>query len=457
MTTHDAEIAVIGAGIVGIATAYYLATRHGCRQVLLVEANQPMALTSAQSGENYRNWWPHPVMTALTDHSIGLMEEIARATGNRFHMSRRGYLLATREAHPDALLEQLHVGYGDMAHTAIRMHRSGSSPSYAPPVTDDWQVAPDGVDVLNHRDLIARHFPDLDPAFATLLHIRRAGDISSQQLGQYMLEEIRAAGGRWRKTNVQAVTTTGKGFVVDVEAAGVAERVRADVIVNAAGPFAGHIATLHGETLPISNVLQQKIAFPDRRRAISRQMPFTIDLDGQSIAWSAEERELLAGDPSIARLLEPMPGNIHCRPDGGEHGEWIKLGWAYNTEPSEPARDPALDAHFPDIVLRAASRMLPRLSPYIGALPRERRHYGGYYTMTAENWPLIGPARTPGVFIATALSGYGTMAACAAGDLCARAIMSAPAPDFVGPLSLARYDDAPLMAELLAMQSRGVL
>lgn len=50
-----------------------------------------MALTSAQSGENYRNWWPHPTMVAFTNRSIDLMEEIAKDSGNNIiNMNRRG-------------------------------------------------------------------------------------------------------------------------------------------------------------------------------------------------------------------------------------------------------------------------------------------------------------------------------------------------------------------------------
>lgn len=84
------DIAIIGAGNIGIAVAYYLVTRHDAKRVVLLDPGDPMALTSAQSGENYRNWWPHPVMTAYTDHAIDLLEDIARASGNRIHMNRRG-------------------------------------------------------------------------------------------------------------------------------------------------------------------------------------------------------------------------------------------------------------------------------------------------------------------------------------------------------------------------------
>jgi glycine/D-amino acid oxidase-like deaminating enzyme len=454
--SHDTEIAVVGAGIVGIATAYYLAVHHRRTRLLILDQGQPMTLTSAQSGENYRNWWPHPIMTAFTDHSIALMEDIARKTDNRLHMTRRGYLLCSRDANPDALLRQLYAGYGAVAERAIRVHDGKGRTTYHPPASTDWKLAPSGVDVLRDHNLIRNHFPNLDPTIATILHIRRAGDISGQQLGQYMLEEIRTAGGRFRQGCV-ATIEKGHRFKIEIEANGQRETVNADLIVNAAGPFASRVASMLGDALPILNVLQQKLAFPDRLGAISRQMPFTIDLDGQTIAWTPEEREVIAEDPSIVKFTQPMPGNIHCRPDGGERGQWIKLGWAYNATPSEPSREPALDPNFPEVVVRAASRMLPRLRPYIGALPRERSHYGGYYPMTEENWPILGASHTPGVFLATAVSGYGTMSACAAGDICARSLIGAPAPQFAESLSLARYRCKKLMAELQCTQSRGLL
>ena len=70
ISDSSAEIAVIGAGIAGIATAYYLCIAHGRQGIVLIDPRQPMSYTSAQSGDNYRNWWPHPVMSALTNDSI---------------------------------------------------------------------------------------------------------------------------------------------------------------------------------------------------------------------------------------------------------------------------------------------------------------------------------------------------------------------------------------------------
>jgi len=450
------DIAIIGAGNIGISVAYYLVVRHGAKDIVLLEPGDPMALTSAQSGENYRNWWPHPMMTAYTDHAIDLLEEIARASDNRINMNRRGYALVTRRDTPVDLIAELHRGYGEGAASRIRIHEGGSARSYQPAVSADWESAPAGVDVLMNRSLIEAHFPSLAPDVATILHIRRAGDISGQQLGQFMLEAVRAAGGRVCRARVTAIEA-GTPFMLSLDDGDGASTLRADRVVNAAGPFFMEMAALLGEELPVSCVYQQKVAFEDREGAIPRNLPFTIDLDGQELAWTDDERAELASEPETAALLRPMSGGIHRRPEGGEGGRWIKLGWAYNTTPSDPAGEPPIDPNFPDVVIRAASRLSPALRTYLGRLPRGARHYGGYYSMTPENWPLIGPMRTPGAFMAGALSGFGSMAATATGALCAAWIADAAQPDYAASFTLGRYDDEALMAELRASASKGVL
>lgn len=439
------EVAVIGAGNVGIAVAYYLVKAHGLRDVVLIDSRDPMSLTSAQSGENYRNWWPHPVMTAFTDHGIGLLEDIDRETGGRLNMTRGGYALVTRRRAPDDLIEDLHRGYGANG-AQIRIRDSRGS-DYQPPRRTPWQEAPHGVDVLVNPDLIRQTFPSYAHDVGTVIHIRRAGSISAQQLGQHMLEDIRKRGARLVRAEVTAIAGPSP-FVLELKTATGSTSVRADKFVNAAGPFLRDIGDLIGEDIPVKCVFQQKITFQDREGAIPRELPFSIDLDGQTLAWSDEDRELLAAEPSARHLVEPMQGGIHCRPDGAVDGQWIKLGWAYNEKASDPHDEEPADPQFPDTVLRGASRLHAGLAAYIGRLPRGARHYGGYYTMTEENWPLIGPMGTAGAFIAGALSGFGSMAATSAGALCAAWITGQPIPAYARMLSGARHADRAFMREL---------
>jgi glycine/D-amino acid oxidase-like deaminating enzyme len=455
MSHHDCHVAVVGAGIAGIATAYYLCVHQGITDVLLLDGIPPMSLTSAQSGENYRNWWPHPVMTQLTNDSIDLMEELARRSGNRLHMTRRGYALATR-SDANSLIAELHHSYGADADGLIRVHDRAVRDRYSPAASANWEAAPDGVDILRGRALLRRHFPGFAPDIATVVHIRRAGDISSQQMAQYMLEHIREVGGKLVAGRGISFAHNGR-FLIDVAGHDAIDRIRCEVLVNAAGPFVGAIASRLGVDLPVRNVLQQKIAFADTAGAIPRQMPFSIDLDAQSLDWTPDEREILSQDPETAWLAAAMPGAIHCRPDGGDQGRWIKLGWAYNHTPADAEWVPQLDDHFPEVVLRGAARLHPALKTYYGRIPREFAHYGGYYTMTDENWPLIGPMGVDGAFVVGALSGFGTMAACAAGALCAGSIAGGALPDYARELSPARYGDPQLMSDLAAASSKGLL
>jgi glycine/D-amino acid oxidase-like deaminating enzyme len=213
--------------------------------------------------------------------------------------------------------------------------------------------------------------------------------------------------------------------------------------------------------LPIENIYQQKIAFEDSLKAIPRDMPFSIDLDSKPLTWSVEEKQLLASDPETAWLTKALPAGTHCRPDGAAQGKRVKLGWAYNEKLSNPRQDlaneAAIDPTFPEIVIRGAAEFIPSLQSYIAEPPSVFSHYGGYYTMTEENWPLIGPLDNAGAFLVGALSGFGSMAACAAGKLCAAHVSGKSLPSYAADLSLARYTNASLMAELREQTSKGLL
>jgi len=333
----NTDVLVIGAGIIGIAVAHAVKTRAPRTRVTLIDDGQPMAFTSAQSGENYRNWWPHPVMKRLADDSIDLMESLSTETDDRIGLTRRGYALATRTTELEPLLSELAATYGEGGPEGLRVHDGRTAASYAPADSEDWRAAPSGVDVLCDAALVRRHFPTFDPSVTAVLHVRRAGTVASQQLGQHLLERFRALGGDRVSARVTGIERPSP-FSVSVESDGVVSTFGAERIVNAAGPFVNEVAALLGVALPVHDVVQQKVAFEDIAGAIPRNLPFSIDLDAAPLGWSDEERTLLAEEPSLERFLGEMPGGIHCRAEGGGNARWIKLGWAYNTSRSAASR-----------------------------------------------------------------------------------------------------------------------
>jgi glycine/D-amino acid oxidase-like deaminating enzyme len=236
-----------------------------------------------------------------------------------------------------------------------------------------------------------------------------------------------------------------------VNIAGNINSICTNKIINAAGPFVADIADMLGIDLPVSNQLQQKIAFPDTQNVIPRTQPFSIDLDPQIIDWEQDEIELMAQDREFSWLTKKLPGAIHSRPEGGDHGNWVKLGWAFNEVPVEASFEPILDDFYPEIVLRGAARLNPALKAYYGKLPRKTVHYGGYYNMTEENWPLIGNTDVEGFYVNGAMSGFGTMAACASGELCAQWVLGKDKPDYADALSLARYKNQDFMDQLRSL------
>ncbi len=124
MSEPTAEIVICGAGIAGVAAAYHLVVKQGMRDVVLVEPGAPLALTSDKSTEAYRNWWPGPgdAMVAFMNRSIDLLEEIARATGNRIQLNRRGYLYATADLARAALLRQAAEEAAALGAGPLRIH-----------------------------------------------------------------------------------------------------------------------------------------------------------------------------------------------------------------------------------------------------------------------------------------------------------------------------------------------
>ena len=71
--SEQVNVVICGAGIMGVSAAYFLA-RAGVRDIMILDEHPPLSFTSDRSTECYRNWWPDPVMLALMNRSIDLME-----------------------------------------------------------------------------------------------------------------------------------------------------------------------------------------------------------------------------------------------------------------------------------------------------------------------------------------------------------------------------------------------
>lgn len=437
-----AEVVICGAGIAGVAAAYHLAVRRGMPGVVLVDERPPLTLTSDKSTECYRNWWPGPgdAMVAVMNRSIDLLEELARESGNVFRMNRRGYLFATADparvpAFIAAADEAASLGAG-----AARLHATAAS-DYAPAHAEGFDDAPIGSDVITEPALIRRYFRYLAADTVAVLHARRCGWLSGQQLGMYMLERARERGVQLVEGRVDAIDATG-GHVraVQVAARDGARTIATPRIVLAAGPFLPRVARLLGVDVPVFAERHGKIAFNDTLGAVPRHAPLMIWTDPVRLPWSEDEREEIAVSPTHRYLLDEMPAGVHGRPEGAGESPVVLALWTYDLEPVEPTFPIEFDDAYPEIVMRGMARMIPALARYLGRLPRCFVD-GGYYMKTRENRFLAGPLPVDGAYVLGALSGYGLMASNGAADLLADHITGGPLPRYAPAFQLDRYDD----------------
>lgn len=455
MQKKSYDAVVCGAGIAGIAAAHALSGA-GLKRVALVEPGPPLGLTSDKSTECYRNWWPGPgdAMVALMNRSIDLMEGHARRTGNRFHMTRRGYVYATARAEMVSLFEAQAKEAQDLGAGPLRYVKS--SRDYTPAAPDGFDSDLDGADLLLDPTVIREHFGYLNPDAVAVLHARRCGSLSAQQLGMYLLEKARAKGVELIVGSFAGATTTG-GRISGVRIEGGADTVEigTSALVLATGPHLKATAGLLGVSLPVIVEKHIKISLADPRGVVPRSAPLIIWCDPIKLPWTADEREMLAQSDETRHLLAEFPAGVHGRPVGA--GDQVLMYWTYDCHGDDAPTFPLTwDPSLPEITLRGMSVLVPKLSAYLDPMPKAFVD-GGYYTKTPENRPLIGPLPVPGAFVCAAFSGFGIMAACGAGELLAQHVTGAPLPHYSAAFSPARYDDPAYRKQLETWDSSGQL
>ncbi|MGD8760320.1 MAG: FAD-binding oxidoreductase [Anaerolineales bacterium] len=446
MTEQSARVVICGAGMAGISAAYSLAVRHGVRDVVLVDERPPLSLTSAVSTECYRNWWPGPgdAMVALMNHSLDLIEQLARQTGNAFHLNRRGYLFATAQEARIQDFRQAGEEASSLGAGPLREQRGRpDDPAYLPAPDHGFEGQPTGADLITDPTMIQAHFPYLSPETVAALHVRRAGWFSAQQLGSLMLQQAQEQGVRLIRARVEGVSLA-EGRVQSVRLGGGEgpANFTAEHFVIAAGPLLKEVAAMVGVELPVFCELHTKVAIHDRLGALPRNAPLVIWADPQRLPWTAEERSRLEEDAGARWLLDEFPAGVHTRPEGGADSQVALMLWTYHTEPVAPVLPPvSADRHYPEVVLRGLSTAIPAMRAYFERLPKPQVDCG-YYTRTVENRPLIGPLPLRGAHVLGALSGFGIMASPAAGDLLAAHLTGSELPSYAPWFLLERYQDS---------------
>ena len=444
---------VCGAGIIGIACAWHLAARFGVRRVAIVDERPPLSLTSDKSTECYRHWWPGPgdAMVSLMNRSVDLLEELAEASDNRFNMNRRGYLFATADPERAAVFEAAGREADSLGAGPLRCHDGSGGDEYLPHRPDGYAGMPDGADLIVDDTLIRRHFPWISPDAVAVLHARRCGWLSAQQLGMYLLEEARRHGGvpRQRPGGRGAVRRRaghrGRGSCSGMAAKSESGRRSSS---TPRGPSRRRSRRGSGRTFRSGSSDTSRCPF----RTANGRSPGTRRYSSGRTRSGSRGPKKSARPSRTTRRDAPFsrpfrPGRTDARMVGrtprpsSSTGPTRRRGGARPSSPSTGTR----------ATRRLCSAACRACSPPSNATSAAFRGPGSTAATTSapgRTAPLVGPLPLEGSFVCSAFSGFGIMGSCAGAELLAAHVTGASLPPWAGSFTLARYDD-PAYRDLL--------
>ena len=376
-----ADVVVVGGGVVGASAAYHLAAAGAGRVVMLERADHLAAGATGACAGGFRYQFSSEVNVRLSQASVPMITGFAEEHGLPLDVAEDGYLFLVRN-------EDLWRGFV----AANELHRSlgieaeiltpAQAVALAPGISTEGLVGA----TFGVRDGIADP-SGLTQGYATLARAAGAEIELGIEVSEVMVDGDRVTG-----------------------VASSAGRWESPVVVNAAGPWAGVLASTAGVELPIDPIPRHVLvtgAFqgvPERR---------TLVIDAVTSFYFHREG---------AGVLMGM-GSPDERP-------------SFDTTPDE--------AFVAEELLPTALRVFPPLET-----ASIEHTWVGLYEMTPDRHPIIG--RAPGVegfYLANGFSGHGFQHAPVVGKLLAELIMHGDARTVdISSLGLERFERGDLIRE----------
>ena len=373
------DAVVIGGGIVGTATAFWL-SRAGLDVVLVEMRDGLSTLTTPASAECFRAQFTEPAMASLAIPSIEMFEhfdEVIGIPGYNISIKQQGYLFLTDN--PETV--------GDLKENIAQQHKLG--------VTDSL--------FLEGKEILKR-FPFVSSSVLAATFRQRDGWLSCHETTQGFAKGSNAR--FFLNTRASGIQTDEKGICGVETDRGI---LQARTVINAAGPFAGEVGKMAGVDLPLEPVRRQKV-YVKTSVAVPADAPFTVDVNG----------------------------NCYWRPEAGG----VIIGWVDTDEPvGKPVEKVPTDWEFPAMTLDKVKRLTPFFEEIEKTVRQpDMDTSAGFYMYTPDDQPLIGPVpEVPGFYVNC---GYwaGVMLSPQAGKWISDLVTGAMDPEDC-PLRPSRYEE----------------
>jgi sarcosine oxidase subunit beta len=356
--TQTADVVIIGGGIAGASIAWHL-TQAGCTRVIVVEreTHQGKGSTGKSMG-GVRAQFATPVNIQMSLHSIPFLANFEQITGYPSGYRGHGYLfLATSEKH---------LAY--LRTNAERQRELGLHGVQILPRDDVVHFFP----AMRSDDILGGSFCPTD-GFVDPYSVMTGFTNSALERGAQL----------WRETEATAIERDARGVSAVVTTRG---RIETRTVVNAAGPWAAHVASLAGADLPIT---------PLRRMLVPT--------------------EPVAGIPERLPMIIDMGTGFHFRPEN----LGLLLAW------NDPGETPGFKLNFdPAFIEKILTHAAARVPGFESLAVNPRRPWAGLYAMSPDHHAILGESpQTPGLFFANGFSGHGVMHSPATGRILADLIL----------------------------------
>ncbi len=260
----EAQVVIVGAGVVGASVAYHLAMR-GCRDILLLEKEEAeISGSTARSAAGVRHQFSSATNILLSRYSIEQLRRFDAEVGGHAELHQVGYLFLVND---EATWEQYQRNVALQRELGVRVEllTPEEAARFVPRMRTD--------------DLVGATFgPDdgyCDPYGIAMGYLRAAQGLGARLQRATAVTGFALGGGR--VTGVQ----TSQGPIA------------CETVVNAAGPWAGAVAAFAGLDVPV-RPYRRNIYMTTPFPQIPGPMPLTIDV-GSGFYMRHEGASILMG------------------------------------------------------------------------------------------------------------------------------------------------------------------